>query len=123
MSIIVPSDGATYLYDQHNLDTFQQYVSGVSVTTSGSKTVITMTLKQENVTTSKGMVYHPSLVGTAVTPENLQEVKNQSALISNATAKVGASTIKATINGNYTLDRLEISNPYTMTISYVTSIA
>ena len=115
-TILVPSDGATYLYDQHTLSTFQNYVSDVAVTTSGGKTVVTLTLKPETVTTSKDMVYHPSLVGSAVTAEGLQSEIDKSSAISAATATVGASTIKATINGNYTLDALEISNPYSMNV-------
>ena len=117
MSIIVPSDGATYLYDQHNLSTFQKYVSDVSVSQSGGKTVISLTIKPESVTTSTGMVYHPGLVGTAVTPENLESFQVQGSGVQSANATVGASTIRATINGNYTLDRLEISNPYKMNVS------
>ena len=115
-TILVPSEGTTYLYDQHNLSTFQNYVSDVSVTTSGGKTVVTMTLKQESVTTGKDMVYHPSLVGAAVTAEGLQDQIEKEPLIINANATVGASTIKATINSSYTLDALEISNPYTLTV-------
>ena len=115
-TILVPSDGATYLYDQHTLSTFQNYVSDVAVTTSGGKTVVTLTLKPETVTTSKDMVYHPSLVGSAVTAEWLQSTIDKSSAISAMTATVGASTIKATINDYYTLDALEISNPYTLTV-------
>ena len=116
-TILVPSDGATYLYNQHDLATFQKYVSNVAVSQSGGKTVVTVTIKPETVTTSTALVYHPSLVGSAVTPDNLLSVTNESANIRSASANVGTSTIKATINSNYTLDALEISNPYTMTMS------
>ena len=105
------------LLDQHNLSTFQKYVSDVSVSTSGGKTVVTITLKPETVTTSTGMVYHPGLVGTAITPDNLQSLVSESANTRNVTGTVGASTIKATINSNYKLDALDISNPYTMSMS------
>ena len=121
-TIIVPSGGVTYLYDQHNLSTFQKYVSDVSVSQSGGKTVITMKLNAEKVTTKQNMVYHPGLVGSAVTPENLQSVVDESASVTGATATIGASTIKATINGSYTLESLEISNPYSMTVSSLSSI-
>ena len=115
-TIIVPSDGRTYLYDQHNLSTFQNYVDGVSVSTSGDKTVVTLTLKQESVTTGKDLVYHPSLVGSAVTAEGLQDQIEKESAVRDASASVGASTIKATINSSYTLDALEISNPYSLTV-------
>ena len=121
-TIIVPSGGVTYLYDQHNLSTFQKYVSDVSVSQSGGKTVITMKLNAEKVTTKQNMVYHLGLVGSAVTPENLQSVVDESASVTGATATIGASTIKATINGSYTLESLEISNPYSMTVSSLSSI-
>ncbi len=111
-TILVPSSGVTYLYDQHNLATFQQYVSNTVVLQSGDKTIVSMTLKPENVTTSKEMIYHPGLVGAAVTPEDLKSFQGQGSGVQNATAMVGASTIQATINENYTLDHLEINNPY-----------
>lgn len=116
-TIIVPSDGTTYLYDQHNLSTFEKYVSDVSVSQSGGKTVVTMRIKPETVTLSKELVYHHGLVGSAVTSDNLQSFQTQGTNIQNISATVGESTIKATINGNYTIDKLEISNPYTMSMS------
>ena len=115
-TIIVPSDGVTRLYDQHNLSTFEQYVSDVTVSQSGGKTVVTMKIKPENVTTSKDMVYHPGLMGATVTSENLEYIKSQSSSIQSISAKVGESTIKATINSSYTLDKLEISNPFVMSM-------
>ena len=115
-TIIVPSNGVTCLYDQHNLATFEKYVSDVSVSQSGGKTIVTMRIKPENVTTSKDMVYHPGLTGAAVTSENLESIKSQSSSIQNISAKVGESTIRATINSNYTLDKLEISNPFVMSM-------
>ena len=115
-TIIVPSDGVTYLYDQHNLSTFEKYVSNVTVTQSGGKTVVTMNIKPESVTSSKNVVYHPGLMGAAVTSDNLESIKSQSSGIKSVSATVGASTIKATINSNYTLDKLEISNPFVLTM-------
>ena len=110
MSIIVPSDG-TSLYDQHNLSTFQNYVSNVAVSQSSGKTVVTLTLKPETVTTTKGLVYHTGLMGEAATPENMKQMMDELSLSGAATATVGSSTIKVTINSNYTVDNLEISNP------------
>ena len=84
---------------------------------SGGKTVIEIKLNPENVTTAAGLVYHPGLVGEAVTPDNLEYVKNEfSSMAQSVSATVGASTIRATINANYTLDKLEINNPFVMKV-------
>ena len=111
MSIIVPSNGETYLYDQHNLSTFQNYVSNVTLSKSGGKTTIKLTLKQEQVTPTKNAVYHPSLIGDVLTADNLDSLQQDSLT---ASGSIGESTIEVVINASQTVDSIKIHCPYTI---------
>ena len=104
---------SNYLYDQHNISSFNSGVKSVSATagSNGSYTV-TVVLNQEKVTATNLPKYHPGFCDSiANSADSLAEFGN------NASATVGDTTITAKINKNYTLDSLEIASPFSVSFA------
>ena len=113
---ITPNAGTTYLYDQHNLASFQKGVKSVTATPNADgSTTVTVVLGKESFDASKKATYHPGFLDSiADNGDQIAQYGNK-AKISNAS--IGETTITAKINKNYTLDSYEIMNPFTMDVT------
>ncbi len=113
---ITPNAGTTYLYDQHNLASFQKGVKSVTATPNADgTTTVVIVLGKESFDASKKAIYHPGFLDSiADNGDQIAQYGNK-AKISNAS--IGETTITAKINKNYTLDSYEIMNPFTMDVT------
>ena len=113
---ITPNAGTTYLYDQHNLASFQKGVKSVTATPNADgTTTVVIVLGKESFDASKKATYHPGFLDSiADNGDQIAQYGNK-AKISNAS--IGETTITAKINKNYTLDSYEILSPFTMDVT------
>lgn len=112
-SFIVPSPESSYenkyayLYNSSDLNGFSKNIPNVTVSESGGKTTVSITLKQEGT----NAVYHPGFVDSIT--NDLGDIAGTG---SKCSATVGASTVTGVINSNGTLDSLKISSPFTINL-------
>lgn len=112
-SFIVPSPKSSYenkyayLYNSGDLNAFSKNIPNVTVSESGGKTTVSITLKQEGA----NAVYHPGFVDSIT--NDLGDIAGAG---SKCSATVGASTVTGVINSNGTLDSLKISSPFTINL-------
>ncbi len=115
-SFVSPAAHPAYLYDQHNLSSFSKGISSVSVTKSGSTDTVKVSLKKEEQNAKSKALYHPGFIDSIT-----ESIADLSAEGTSATASVGASTVIGKINANGTLDSLEVSSPFSISMSMVIS--
>ncbi len=117
-SFIVPTPERSYenryayLYNQNDLSAFSKGISKVTVTESGSKTTVSVTIKQEGT----NAVYHPGFMDTIT--NSLGSIAGNGAECS---ATIGASTVTGVINSSGTLDSLKVSSPFKLNITMTLS--
>lgn len=107
-SFVTPSSGLAYLYDQNNNAAFKKGISSVSV--SGNN--ITVKINKETQSDTSNANYHPGFVDSITS--SLGEISGDDETTASAT--IGASTISGSVNAAGTLDSLNISSPYSMSM-------
>ena len=106
---IVPNSGLSYLYDQHNLNSFNNGIQAVTATANADgSTTVKVTLKKESFDRNSSAKYHPGFT------ESFASSQSELADLGDYQASVGATTITAKINKNYTLDALDVISPFTI---------
>ncbi len=112
-SFIVPTPEKTYenryayLYNPNDLNAFSNGISNVSVSESGGKTTVSITIKQEGT----NAVYHPGFVDSIT--NSLGDIAGNGA---NCSATIGATTVTGVINSSGTLDALTVKSPFTVSL-------
>ena len=110
---IVPNDGVSYLYDQHNLNAFGNGIQSVTATTAGDgSTTIVVTLKKETVSAKLDANYHPGFTQSFA---NNKETMTKN-FGENYKSTLGLTTVTAKINKNYTLDSLKVVSPFDINV-------